>query len=351
MQNIVVIKRYYYTITDYIKSEIVFLCSFILAVATSFIITPKIEYLDFKVLLSLFNLMIVIAAFKKLHILDKAAVKMLKKYNNSRTVSLILILITFFSSMLVTNDVALITFVPLTLIIGAKSELNVMNIIILQTIAANIGSSLTPMGNPQNLFIYSHYNINPFVFFKITFPLAGIGAAWLIIINLNIKNKLLSFSLEEMHVSDKKRMVLYSILFMILILSIFNIINYVFSFFLTAFIMLYFDRDLIKQVDFFLLATFICFFVFIGNLSHLDFIRQNINNLLSYKGTTYFVSIILSQFISNVPCSILLSTLTNNWRELLLGVNVGGMGTLIASLASVISYKLYINSDGKENSS
>jgi Na+/H+ antiporter NhaD/arsenite permease-like protein len=330
-------RKYYNAFIECIKREVVFFCSFVLAVATSFIITPKIEYLDFKVLLSLFNLMIVIAAFKKLRILDKTAVKILENFNNSRIISLLLILISFFGSMLITNDVALITLVPLTIIIGSKANLNVMNIIILQTVAANVGSSLTPMGNPQNLFIFSHYYLSPSAFFKTTIPLAVIGAAWLVIMNFSIKSKMLTFSFKEIHIPDKKRIALYAALFVFLILSIFNFINYIFAFILTIFIVICFDRNLIEEVDFFLLATFVCFFIFIGNLSHLDFIRQYMNSLLNHKGTTYFTSIILSQFISNVPCSILLSSLTNNWRELLLGVNVGGMGTLIASLASVIS--------------
>lgn len=323
------------------KEDIVLLISFILAIITSFISLPKIEYIDFKVLISLFNLMIVVEAFEKLKLLEMISIKILDRFNNERIVSLMLILITFFFSTLVTNDVALITFVPLTLIIARKSSINPLEVIIFQTLAANIGSSLTPMGNPQNLFLYSKYNINLYEFIKIMLPFVLLGLVSLILINFIIPNKKIDFHIEEVEIKDKKRTFIFILLFILILLSIFNYLDYKIAFTITIFITLVLDKTLFKEVDYALLLTFVFFFIFIGNLSHFEIIKNILGKVLNRPKATYISSIVLSQFISNVPCAIFLSGFTNNYKELLLGVDIGGMGTLIASLASVISYKFY----------
>ena len=325
------------------KNEVVFTLAAILAIITSFFSVPKIEYIDFKVLFTLFNLMIIVGAFKHMKILDKIAVSLLSKFDNSKKISFILIYLTFFSSMLITNDVALITFVPLALIITKRANLNPMKLIIFQTLAANIGSGFSPMGNPQNLFIFSYYNPTAFEFFKIMLPFTLLGVIWLFILNCTQKSKKLKFDLENIVIENNLLVFIFSALFILIILSVFNIINYKLASLITIFAVLILDKNLLAKVDYILLLTFVCFFIFIGNLSSLPFIEQFAKGFLQNKTTTYFSSIILSQIISNVPCSILLANFTSNWRELLIGVNIGGIGTLIASLASVISYKLYIN--------
>ena len=218
-----------------------------------------------------------------------------------------------------------------------------MKLVIFQTLAANIGSGLTPMGSPQNLFIFSYYNLTAFEFLKIMLPFAILGAIWLFILNYTEKNKKLKFDLENIIIENKLQVLIFCALFIFIILSVFNIINYKLAFIITILAVLLLNKNLLLKVDYILLLTFVCFFIFIGNLSSLPFIEQYAKGFLQNKTTTYFSSIILSQIISNVPCSILLANFTSNWRELLLGVNIGGLGTLIASLASVISYKLYIN--------
>lgn len=330
------------------KNEIVFTLATTLAIITSFFSFPKLEYIDFKVLFTLFNLMIIVSAFNHIKILDKIAVSLLTKFDNSKKISAILIYLTFFSSMLITNDVALITFVPLTLIISKRASFSVMKLVIFQTIAANIGSSLTPMGNPQNLFIFSYYNLTGFEFFKIMLPCALLGFLWLFILNSTEKNKKLKFDLEDIVIENKLQVLVFCALFIFIILSVFNIINYKLAFIITILIALLLNKNLLVKVDYILLLTFVCFFIFIGNLSNLPYIEQYAKIFLQSKDTTYIASITLSQIISNVPCSILLANFTSNWRELLLGVNIGGLGTLIASLASVISYKLYTNENADE---
>ncbi|WDC85338.1 SLC13 family permease [Caloramator sp. mosi_1] len=212
------------------KEDVVLSISFILALVTSFFNIPKISYIDFKVLISLFNLMVVIEAFEKQKLLEMISIRILDKFHKERSVSLILILITFLFSMFITNDVALITFVPLTLIIAKKAKINPMEIIVFQTLAANIGSSLTPMGNPQNLFLYSKFNLTIGIFLKTMLPFVLLGLFVLILLNLLIPNKSINFHIEEVNIKDKKITLIFICLFILILLSIFNIINYYIAF-------------------------------------------------------------------------------------------------------------------------
>lgn len=332
-------------ILDMLKKDIVFTSSLILSLGSCFFVSPKTGYVDFKVLACLFNLMITVKAFEELCILDKFAVYILNKCTSSRQVSLMLILLSFFTSMFITNDVALITLVPLTLIISRKSSINMLVTVILQTLAANIGSSLTPMGNPQNLYIFSYYRLEAVQFFVPVIPFVLTGLIWLYILNFKNHNLKLNIVLDKIAIGDKIKTSVWAVLFTIIVLSVFEVVDYRAAFVLTMAAAILINQKLIYKIDYLLLITFVCFFVFIGNLSNIPAIDSYMKATLYSERATYFSSIILSQFISNVPCSIFLSKFTPHWRELLLGVNIGGMGTIIASLSSVISYKLYI----KEN--
>lgn len=335
---------------NFIKKEMVLILSVSLAIITSFISSPKLSYIDFKVLILLFNLMVVVAAFKELKVLDSIAISLLRKCNTYTSISFVLVFITFLASMVVTNDVALITFVPLSIIVAKKSDINVLKIVILQTLAANLGSSFTPMGNPQNLFIYSFYNLDPSAFFKITAPLVILSVLFLSVIILKSKKFKLDLHLEDIEIENKKDVIFFSILFAIILLSVFHILDYRLAFSITLLTALILNKKLLTQIDYSLLITFIVFFIFIGNISTMDSIRNFMMGILNSPQSTFIASILSSQIISNVPSTMLLSGFTNNFKELLLGVNIGGMGTLIASLASVISYKIYTN-EFKDDSS
>lgn len=328
---------------NFIKKEIVLILSVSLAIITSFISRPKLSYIDFKVLILLFNLMVVVAAFKELKVLDSIAISLLRKCSTYTSISFALVFITFLASMVVTNDVALITFVPLSIVVAKKSDINVLKIVILQTLAANLGSSFTPMGNPQNLFIYSFYNLDPSDFFKITAPLLILSVLFLSVIILKSKKIKLDLDLEDVKIENKKDVIFFSILFAIILLSVFHIVDYRLAFIITILTVLILNKKLLTQIDYSLLLTFIGFFIFIGNISTMGSIRSFMMGILNSPQSTFITSILSSQVISNVPATMLLSGFTNNFKELLLGVNIGGMGTLIASLASVISYKIYTN--------
>ena len=204
-------------IIEFLKKECVMIIALLLAFITSFISMPKLEYIDFKVIILLFNLMIIVAAFKELNILDYIASALVQKCTSIRGVSYALVFVTFIGSMVVTNDVALITFVPITLIVGRTLKIDVMKLVILQTIGANLGSTLTPMGNPQNLYIYSHFNMKLSEFLSITIPLMLISLIFILIIMRKESNKSISVSLSKPALTDKKRCVLYSILLFIIL--------------------------------------------------------------------------------------------------------------------------------------
>lgn len=334
---------------EFLKKECVLVIAVTLAILSSFISMPKLSYIDFKVLILLFNLMVVVAAFKELKFLDSIAIGLLKKCNTYTSISLALVFITFISSMIVTNDVALITFVPLSIVIARKANINVLKIVIFQTLAANLGSSFTPMGNPQNLFIYSFYNLSPIDFFKITLPIVVLAVLFLVLLVFKDKKMNLSLDLEDVKIDNKRDVYLFGGLFLIILLSVFHVIDYKVTFLITIVMVLILNKKLFSQVDYSLLITFIGFFIFVGNISTMDVVKNFMEGILNSPKSTFLASVLSSQVISNVPATMLLSGFTNHFKELLLGVNIGGMGTLIASLASVISYKIYTSEFGNDN--
>ena len=334
---------------EFLKRECVIVIAVTLAILSSFISIPKLSYIDFKVLILLFNLMVVVAAFKELKVLDSIAIGLLKKCNTYTSISLALVFITFISSMIVTNDVALITFVPLSIVIARKANINVLKIVIFQTLAANLGSSFTPMGNPQNLFIYSFYNLSPIDFFKITLPIVILAVLFLVLLVFKDKKMNLSLDLEDVKIDNKRDVYLFGGLFLIILLSVFHVIDYKVTFLITVIMVLILNKKLFSQVDYSLLITFIGFFIFVGNISTMDVVKNFMEGILNSPKSTFLASVLSSQVISNVPATMLLSGFTDHFKELLLGVNIGGMGTLIASLASVISYKIYASEFGNDN--
>ena len=334
---------------EFFKRECVIVIAVTLAILSSFISIPKLSYIDFKVLILLFNLMVVVAAFKELKVLDSIAIGLLKKCNTYTSISLALVFITFISSMIVTNDVALITFVPLSIVIARKANINVLKIVIFQTLAANLGSSFTPMGNPQNLFIYSFYNLSPIDFFKITLPIVILAVLFLVLLVFKDKKMNLSLDLEDVKIDNKRDIYLFGGLFLIILLSVFHVIDYKVTFLITIVMVLILNKKLFSQVDYSLLITFIGFFIFVGNISTMDVVKNFMEGILNSPKSTFLASVLSSQVISNVPATMLLSGFTDHFKELLLGVNIGGIGTLIASLASVISYKIYASEFGNDN--
>jgi len=327
-----------------LQEEVIFAVASILAIATSFIVKPSIEAIDFKVLFSLFNLMLVSLAFRKYRLLDKIAVFILTQVKSQRSIGITMILTTAALGMLITNDVALITIVPVTILMAKKAGYDPYKTIVLETIAANVGGCLTPFGNPQNLYLYNYFHIKTAEFFLIMLPFCILSMLALLLINLKNSKVPMIFRLHEVELKSKNRTALYIGLFILVLLSILRIIDYRIIAVIVAGMVFFFDRMLFKQVDYYLLGTFFSFFILIDNVTRLEYVHTLARAVLSSPSKVFAVSALASQIISNVPAAILLSGFTMHYQALLLGVSVGGVGTLIASLANLISYKIYLKS-------
>lgn len=326
---------------SFVRREGILVAACLLAAVSSLAAIPKAEYIDWHVLVLLYCLMLVVGGLKKRRILDHCAVRLLQKCVSLRQITAALLLVTFVSSMLVTNDVALITFVPLTLIIGREAGLDVGKIIIWQTLAANLGSMLTPMGNPQNLFLYARYNFEIITFLKVTLLPTCLAGGMLAVLLLRQQDRALKVDLAAVKVERGWDMGVLALLFLLCVAAVFHWFDHWLLLAITVTAVLVLDRGLFRQIDYSLLITFGGFFIFIGNLTQFDFLNVIRDSFLGSAAGTYFSGIAASQFISNVPAAMLLAAFTQQKEALLLGVNIGGLGTLIASMASVISYKLF----------
>ena len=345
---------------NFIKREPVLFAALLLALLAVCIVRPGVELciqaIDFRTLGILFSLMIVIKAFQSQNFLDFIAARLLRLCKTRRTLYFLLTYLVFFSSMFVTNDVALLTFVPITLLIFKRIGLPALHIVVLETLAANLGSCVTPMGNPQNLYLFSYYGFSALEFFALTAKIAVPSLFILAVIIVFLTRRKLAdhggmaqphelsgnvLQTQVVRLKADFRTILYFADFVICLLTVFHVVNYLIMLVVTIIIMAVCNWRLFKKVDYSLLLTFVGFFIFTKSLSTIPAFCDFVNSLLSSPLKTYITGIAASQVISNVPAALLLSGFTQNSAMLLLAVNVGGLGTLIASMASVISFKLY----------
>lgn len=374
-------------ILHFIKKETVLSIAVVLAVISVFFVAPDreyISYIDFRTLAILFCLMSIVAGLRNIGVFDKLAERLLAKVHGIGGVTVILVCLCFFMSMLITNDVSLITFVPFAIIIMKKLNPDtdskwMLKVIVMQTIAANLGSMLTPLGNPQNLYLYGKAGIGIAEFLKIMLPYTvcafALLMAWIGLASKVRKRKLshdgkieikqnkgldgaedkasMGIQKDLLDASGSKwgkrdvewieKFTAYLILFIISLLAVSHILPYGVPFALVVLYLLLRDRKILTQVDYSLLCIFIALFIFIGNLGRIPAFSQLLSDILT--GREVLTSVIASQVMSNVPAAILLSGFTDHIRELVIGTNLGGLGTLIASMASLISFKYVARED------
>lgn len=361
-------------VKELFQKETVCCIAFLLAVISMCFVVPSknyISYIDFRVLALLFCLMAVVRGFSSIGVFTRLGTMLLTHVHSLRMLSALFIFLCFFFSMLITNDVALITFVPFTILVLSMAEQKkfLIPVIVLETIAANLGSMLTPLGNPQNLYLYTISGLSIGAFVRIMLPYSFVSAILLLIFILFLPKDTVSTATaantanstntitasntsnvicEAVKARKNSRILFafYLILFLLCLLTVLHILPYQILFFLvlTGFLLL--DYRVLKDVDYFLLLTFLCFFIFIGNMKQISLVHELISKLLVHHEV--LMGIGASQIISNVPAAILLSGFTDDYSALLIGVNLGGLGTLIASLASLISFKFYTNSEGSD---
>ena len=355
------------------KETVCCIASLLAVISMCFVVPSKnyISYIDFRVLALLFCLMAVVRGFSSIGVFTRLGTMLLTHVHSLRMLSALFIFLCFFFSMLITNDVALITFVPFTILVLSMAEQKkfLIPVIVLETIAANLGSMLTPLGNPQNLYLYTISGLSIGAFVRIMLPYSFVSAILLLIFILFLPKDTVSTATaantanstntvtasntsnvicEAVKARKNSRILFtaYLILFLLCLLTVLHILPYqiMFLLVLTGFLLL--DYRVLKDVDYFLLLTFLCFFIFIGNMKQISLVHELISKLLVHHEV--LMGIGASQIISNVPAAILLSGFTDDYSALLIGVNLGGLGTLIASLASLISFKFYANSNGRD---
>lgn len=343
MENEGIIKHRF---TGFIKKNAVMVIAFFAAVITSFLVLPDkkyLDYFDFKTLTCLFCVLAVVCALKDINFFYILAKKIVRLFKNTRLCILALVYITFIGSMFIANDMALLTFLPLGFFVlsSTKKEKYMAFTFIMQNIAANLGGMLTPFGNPQNLFLYTKFEIQNGDFMAIMAPPFAFSVALITLCCVVfVKSEPLVIEDEKIEL-DSKRVILYLILFALSIVIVFRVIPFWIGLIIIPAVLFFADKNALKAVDYPLLLTFVFFFVFSGNMARIELVKTFFSGLLNKSALLF--SALSCQFISNVPSAILLSQFTSNYRDLLVGVNIGGVGTLIASLASLITFREYVS--------
>lgn len=331
-------------VTHFVQQETVLIIASLLAAASCFFVVPDrqyAEYFDWKTLILLFCLMAVMAGMKELGLFRQVGEALLNRVHSQRGVAAVLIMLCFLGSMFITNDVALITFIPFGILVlkMADMDTSVCFTITLMTIAANLGSMLTPIGNPQNLYLFSVSGMDVKSFIQVIFPYTVFAAVLLMLLTIfGYKQKeKVSYTNRENVSVHRGKMLYYTVLFLLCLASVMGWINSALLLGIIVIGIFVENRGLFLKIDYALLATFIAFFLFIGNMGRLPAFRLFISQAVN--GREELVGIIASQIISNVPAALLLSGFSQQWSGLIIGTNLGGLGTLIASMASLISYK------------
>ena len=329
----------------FFQKETVFCVSLVLALLSALAVRPDTVYLtypDYRTLALLFCLMLIVSGFQSLGVFERLGHALLHRAGNLRSLSIVLLC--FFSSMIITNDVTLITFVPFTLLVFrmiGKTE-RVLLLVVLETIAANLGSMATPIGNPQNLYLFSFSSLSLRQFAWAVMPYAGLSLVLLLAVLLLQRNEPFPASVSVSPVSEAHlfpALLPFLFLLVLCLLVVFRVISYVPAIIGVTLVVLVVNRKLFRSVDYCLLLTFLFFFTFIGNLKRIPALNAALLSLVN--GHKLCTDILASQIISNVPAAILLSGFTQDYATLLTAVNLGGLGTLIASLASLIAFKFY----------
>lgn len=334
------------SLVGFVRKEPVLTAALVLALASFLLVPPSIgtlNHIDFEVLFILLSFMVVVAGMESSGAFHGMAGRMLRLCRG-RILPLCaaLIILPFITSMLITNDVALITFVPVSMVILSSPGLRryMIPVLVLQTIAANLGSSLTPFGNPQNLFIFHRYDLGLTEFMSTVGPYVLVGMIPLaVMMMIMCRGGKVDTPAYEWRRIDTRFLILMSILFCLCVCTVLDVIPCIPVMVLVILVMAVLRRDVLRKVDYGLILTFIFLFVFTGNLSEMDAVSEILGQMMAWD--PMMTSFLSSQFISNVPAAVMLSGFTVDWQSLLIGVDVGGFGTPIASMASVITLRFY----------
>lgn len=325
------------------KANAMLVISLLAAGITAVFVPPDAAYLgyyDGRTFCCLFSVLAVVCALRSVQVFTVLAQQLVRRFRTTRSAVTALVLITLVGSMLLTNDTALLTFLPLSWMVlhAVGQERYVALTFILQNCAANLGGMLTPFGNPQNLYLFNFYQIPTAEFFAVMLPPFLLSTALILLGCRFVSGEPLAVPQQTISV-DKRQTAVYGLLFLLAVAMVLRAVPDWVGTLVIALALFIWNRQALRRVDWGLLATFAAFFTFSGNLARMDPVRQLFSGLLVHG--TMWIAALTSQIISNVPAAILLSRFTEDYRGLLVGVNIGGAGTLVASLASLITFREY----------
>lgn len=337
-----VMKNFLGAAARFVKREAVLCIAVLLAVISMFFVPPNAgyaDYIDWDTLALLFSLMAVMKGFQRAGLFDYLANKLLKRANTSKKLMAVLVFLPFFLSMVVTNDVALITFVPFALIVLKSAGLHrlILPTVVLQTLAANLGSMLTPIGNPQNLYLYNASGMSFGELVLTMLPYVALSGIGLLVAVLLFKSSPVNEVEVQSQLKGAFALSWPAVFFVCALLGLFDVIPTIAVAAAVLLFLLVADRKTLAKIDYSLLGTFVALFIFIGNMGNIQAFRTFLSSVI--EGNEVIVAVLASQVISNVPAALLLSGFSAEWPALVVGCNIGGLGTLIASMASLISYK------------
>lgn len=327
----------------FLKNNLIFTISFFLAIICCYFGRVSINFIDLKVIIILFSLMLIVESLKETNIINNLTEIIISYSKTKRKFVQSLIILSFVSAMLFTNDVAVLALLPIFLLTSKKnfSSKESTKGTVLIILAANLGSSVSPTGNPQNIFIFSHYHLSFITFLTWIFPFFILSIICLLILSYLIPNDILKNNSNLDNKANFKIDVKIVIALIIMMGYITNIISSPIVVIIAIFLAIFTSLNSLKKIDYKLLLIFIFFFLIVGNLSENQFLSDIISSKLINKSSTLWISATVSQFISNVPAAILLAPFTNDAHNLIIGTNIGGMGTLVASLANLIGFNIF----------
>lgn len=328
-------------VSNFFRNNRLMSISLVLALFSCLIGRFSVGFIDYKVIFSLFGLMLLIQGFEQVGLLRFVAQKLLHFSKNSRQLVQLMIILSLVGSMFLTNDVAILTLLPIYLKLLSmlpKFKGRFLGSVLI-IVAANLGSSFFPFGNPQNLYLYDYYHVPLGQFLSWMSLVLLVSLISLVFLTMLVaKDSLKEIDLKENQV-DRKETFLLSALMLVMILVVLDVLPYEWVIPLVALVVLFYRRELFIEVDYGLLLTFVCFFIIVGNVGEANFIKEFLKSLSGKQ--IYLAGLGLSQVISNVPAAFLIAPFTTNQQAVILGVNIGGLGTLLASLANLIGYNLF----------
>ena len=330
------------TVIKNIAKDRILQITVVITIISLFFARPRIEDINFHTLYSILAMLTIIQIFSYLHVLDVLAYKLTASARSTRRLTAIFTILSIISAMFLTNDITVLTLIPLYLTIARRHHLPEILPVTLIGMGANIGAAFTPWGNPHNIFVVNRYNVSPIKFFSWSIPLLLVSLIIVLVFIFFVKDKPIpTVPLEDIRISIRP-MLLTIAVSIFFFFGVFNIVPAYVPAIVAVILALIINTSIMLHVDYALLLTFTCFFIFISDIQQIPFIVTLISKTMFSEHSVFLTSIISSQFISNVPSTILIGKFTNFAEALFLGSNIGGFGSIVGSMANMLVFKSFV---------